>query len=86
VGAVSTRATGCLERRESGDVSQAVRLGMAGPEPHLISAADFRRRAQIKNKPFATDFHGFPRITQQVIEIRFIFAYTAKQHVCGQEK
>jgi hypothetical protein len=59
---------------------------MAGSEPHLISAADIRRRAQIKTNPFATDFHGFARTTQQVIEIRFIFAYTAKQHVSGQEK
>jgi hypothetical protein len=59
---------------------------MAGPEPHLFSAADFGRRAQIKTNPFATDFHGSTRITQQVIEIRFIFAYTAKQHVSGQEK
>ena len=40
VSAVSTRTTGRLVRRESGDVSRAVRPGMAGPGPHLFSAAD----------------------------------------------
>jgi len=37
VGVVSTRATGRLARRESGDVSQAMRSGLAGPGPHLFS-------------------------------------------------
>jgi len=36
VSVVPTRATGCLMQRESGDVSQAVRLGLAGFRPHLF--------------------------------------------------
>lgn len=52
-GAVSTCATGCLVQRESGDVSQAVRPGMAGPGPHLFSEPLSPR--------IFTDSHGSPK-------------------------